>query len=428
MRRLHPLVLPILLTALASSAALATPRYVVIPLAESQFRHSNSYASAINETGAIAGSVTSYSSDGDDTPVYGFSLAFPGARTATILRGPQTNDWEDTYPTGINAGGQIVGRTSALNNGGPFRAFVANGGVMTDIGSLDGDPNYSTDANAINDAGQIVGRSHTVGAFHAFLYSGGVMTDINPHGDTFSTANAINNRGEIAGSTGNHAFLYSGGVMHQLSALDSSATGMNNHGEIVGTASFQGDNNGHAFLYAKGKMTDLGTLGGPTSAPAAINDHGEIVGRSDVKKSNFPRAFFSTGDKMIDLNTLIPASSKWTVLSADSINDGGLIVGYGTEKGSFRTQALLIAPVPTLTVIGGTSRVTHQARLTIRGRADRSVARVTYSRKKNRNFSAHGVAHWHFTPNLHPGKNVITVVARGIGGNVTRAHIIITRS
>ncbi len=36
---------------------------------------------------------------------------------------------------------------------------------------------------------------------------------------------------------------------------------------------------------------------------------------------------------MIDLKTLLPPNSPWVLTKAQSINDAGLIVGYGTYSG-----------------------------------------------------------------------------------------------
>jgi len=33
---------------------------------------------------------------------------------------------------------------------------------------------------------------------------------------------------------------------------------------------------------------------------------------------------------MVELNTLLPPNSPWVLTKAQSINDAGLIVGYGT--------------------------------------------------------------------------------------------------
>jgi probable HAF family extracellular repeat protein len=84
-------------------------------------------------------------------------------------------------------------------------AFLWQNGTMTDLGTLGGD---NSRAFGINSQGQVVGTAQIAqgDVYHAFLYSGGTMIDLNAQlpansgWTVISDANSINDNGQIAGT------------------------------------------------------------------------------------------------------------------------------------------------------------------------------------------------------------------------------------
>jgi probable HAF family extracellular repeat protein len=118
------------------------------------------------------------------------------------------------------------------------------------------------------------------------------------------------------------AITYAVTDLGTLGGTRSSANGINNSGQVVGTSYVEGTNYYHAFLYSDGTMTDLGTFGGqdPSSA-SAINNIGQIVGwftGSDGKQHSFRTAPYSS---------INPNTDEIAGGSANAINSKGQVVG-----------------------------------------------------------------------------------------------------
>jgi probable HAF family extracellular repeat protein len=150
-----------------------------------------------------------------------------------------------------------------------------------------------------------------------------------------STPAAINNAGQVAGTSGQSAFRYTKTAKEQMEDVGKYSAkgihrgfGINSSGIVVGDSSF-GMNYTHAAVFMNGSAVDLGTLrqGGTFSRANAINTFGQVVGFSGEKADYmYGRAFivstFDRGSGMKDLGTLGGAYAQ-----AWSINDFGFVTG-----------------------------------------------------------------------------------------------------
>jgi probable HAF family extracellular repeat protein len=205
---------------------------------------------------------------------------------------------------------------------------------MTDLDTLGG---TLSSANAINDAGTIVGESDAPSIAGAFIYSNGVMTGLNSlagaPGITLAAANALNDTGEVVGAEGfsgsavMHAFSYSNGMVTDLGTLpggnSSAAYGVNRIGVVVGSSN-RADGTTHAFIYVGGSMGDMSTLGGSSSTALAINNSGTIVGQSETALGS-EAAFVTFYSQLSNLNSLVNLPGV-NLATAVSINERNQIV------------------------------------------------------------------------------------------------------
>lgn len=217
-------------------------------------------ASAINSAGTVVG--------------YSY-LAGNAVRHATIWNGTTAIDLgglpgANSVAWGINKVGQVVGFTET-GDYGLNHATIWDGATTTDLGAPG---TMQTSATSINDAGQIAGvTSGDYPEQRATIWNGGVASELGSLGGTRSSANSINNVGQIVGwaftelvvtgtgSSGNakHATIWNGTAATDLNSfLDAasisagwildSASAINDHGWITGTAHNTGLPGTRAFL------------------------------------------------------------------------------------------------------------------------------------------------------------------------------------
>jgi probable HAF family extracellular repeat protein len=266
--------------------------------------------------------------------------------------GAPPGDFDESAVVAINNRGQIIGYANKSEevDGQVLlmrrRAFVWENGRFTDLGGFGGDFVIAT---AINNRGQIVGTSETsTHQMHAFLWQNGRLRDIGGSCRD-SQADAVNDRGQVVGSctlsTGrSHAFLWEKGKMRDLGALPGSDSGgggsqawaVNSRGQVVGDSSFA--TRVRAFLWSDGRMRDIGTLGGDNSGSVAINDRGQVIGWSD-KGYSTGHTFLWENGTMRDLGVLALGESAYRGAKPAALNDEGQVVGQSsgarTEEHAF---------------------------------------------------------------------------------------------
>ncbi len=311
--------------------------------------------------------------------------------------------WGDaSHGIALNDAGAVTGYVERVfPSGSQFDAFHWWRGVATDLGHLSGWIAMGLD---LNSSGQVVGYSSAGPvSLHGFLWEGSGLQDLGTFYGEFSRAQAINDRGWIAGVSqsaeivgwfrANHPVAWIQGTIHDLPTFGGSwseAVDLNDAGVVVGysqdpsqvalpfrftvasglqalpelvpggggqaraiedggaIAGFSYDANGdpHAVLWSQGQVTDLGTLGGPQSFASGVNHDGIVVGNSGWAPGGGQgsHAFVWQAGTMYDLNALaLPGHPFQTLTTAGDINDAGQITGTG-ETASGAVHAFLATP------------------------------------------------------------------------------------
>jgi len=292
---------------------------------------------------------------------------------------------DDTYATGVNNAGHVVGWISVYHdeNSGPgfyVHPFLNTGGASVTL-PYDGAEVYS-----INTSDQISGQhlEFGTGVEHlllceadgssSYLSTSGVDVwneGINDDGwvvawghtqspDPYAIVNRPTSLGRVSIDLGH---IPDGEEVHPL---DINNDGMVVGGGMTGAASIE-----HAFLSVvdgEGYSTpiDLGTLSegmGNWSRAQAINNYGWIVGsgsRGALPARGFLAIDSGSGyEELLDLNDLLRSSdqSLWTIEDAIDVADTGQILGVARDAGG-GLHSVLLTPVPepsalALLAIGG---------------------------------------------------------------------------
>jgi probable HAF family extracellular repeat protein len=244
------------------------------------------------------------------------------------------------YPGAISHDGKVVIAATSQDFAGTNQQCIAifkpdgtstSAGTWTYNTTLD----YQGVVVGVNDSDQVIGELESdLGGF-------GPKCNFFPAGPPYQIlANAINDAGQIAGSSTAGAELCTGGVWKVLPNGKGGANGfalaINDKGEVVGSTA-----TGRGFLYSAGKTVPLGVLPGttnPGTAPECINIRGQVVGVAATATGS--TSFLYQDGAIHDLVTLISPSDPYKqVLSIQlsgnaCINDSGLIVTSGSFPGT----------------------------------------------------------------------------------------------
>jgi hypothetical protein len=270
----------------------------------------------INNQGAVAGQFqVGPTSEGfvEQGGIYN-TIIFPGSALTVVQA--------------INDSGVLTG--DYLTNGpGPvaFYGFIESAGVYHTISPPD-PTNTSTFVSGINQSGQVVGSFNDAAGASGFIYANGAYTTLNVPGALFTSANAINDAGVVVGqwSPGgpnpNDSFTYSGGVytlINRPGADFTSATAINDHGDIAGT--FFTGSNATGFIKVGNVYTDISVPGADSTFVNSLNATDSVAGY--YFSGTGEGAFVETGG----VYTLITPPGLGSGIIATSINDSGVVAG-----------------------------------------------------------------------------------------------------
>ena len=261
--------------------------------------------------------------------------------------------------------------------------------VVTDLGVL---APGNSEANGVNNRGQVSGSTNTATGYHAFIYSNGTMTDIAvnylPGLNRTTYGYGINNNGLVVAydpyynghATDIRRILYFNGSWYDLEI--GGLYGSNNLNDTAGWENYEGaatlqtnfsssnwirygtpgfaqpgsdayavndfrqlvgyqGTTGHAFAafnFPSTALTDLGTLGGSTSGAYGINSASQITGYSYLATGAYS-AFLYSGSTMTNLGAL-DGSNAFGM----AINNSAQITGTYTSSSGIGHAFLYLGP------------------------------------------------------------------------------------
>ena len=321
--------------------ALTLRKFAVLPMALAVANGAAAQSVTMLELGSLGGSWSNAISINDRQQVAGASsLAGDAASHAFVwtaltglvdlgtLGGTSTflAYRPDDPDATMNSRGEVTG-SSALPGDASYHAFLwsAERGML-DLGTLGGAGSHG---NAVSDSGHVAGTSNTPwGTFHAFLWTAERgMVDVGTlPGDQHSTAIAVNNHGQVVGrsfgAAGWRAFSWTaeGGMVDlglgapPFRPMFSEAVDVNDSGQVVGWGAVS-DGPDQAFLWsADAGMVTLGSF-----IPVDLNAHGQVAGFGQGADGSLHAFSWTAAAGIVDIGAGF----------ANAVSDRGDVVGQG---------------------------------------------------------------------------------------------------
>lgn len=225
---------------------------------------------------------------------------------------------------GVNNAGQVVGSMAPISGGDHFAFLWTRGTGMQII------VNVNSSANAINEFGQIAGEGNLGFPEDAFRWTqtGGVQ-DLGNLGGS-AAGRSINRLGHVVGGSflsdfGEHPFVWTAaGGMQDMGGASAFATAIGvNDADVVCGVSI-GASGSNAFTWtAAGGFHNLAGLGGPDAAAYTINNAGQIAGNARLADWTQHACFWSAAGVPTDIGALPGDQTS----AAEAINASGIVVG-----------------------------------------------------------------------------------------------------